>query len=159
MASWHPIHFATSVRNFSILHSILLSAPSEVNAVTDQGITPLHIASALGEILCLVLLLKFEADVNAMNKTGETPMAIAQTDDIRDILGVFAGDVPKQNPPKKTPQGNRRRGDKRRSLASYSQDEIFERFLGSEIGPTAEPIEVGGNDVIDMLAKLCEGVN
>jgi ankyrin repeat protein len=49
-----------------------------VNATTDDGRTPLHVAASAGETRTVALLLARGADVNALNKFGDSPLGEAR---------------------------------------------------------------------------------
>jgi len=57
----------------------LLDCGIPVNATTDDGRTPLHVAASAGETRTVALLLARGADVNALNRYGDSPLGEARS--------------------------------------------------------------------------------
>lgn len=62
---------------------LLLNAGAKIDAVDDEGDTPLHEAARLTSVRGAEALLARGAKVNVKNKAGETPLSIAQASDHR----------------------------------------------------------------------------
>lgn len=62
---------------------LLLNAGAKIEAVDDEGNTPLHEAARLTSVRGAEALLARGAKVNAKNKAGETPLSIAKESDHR----------------------------------------------------------------------------
>jgi ankyrin repeat protein len=62
------------------VETILKSAPSLVNAKTDNGYTPLHTASQHDHRDIAELLIIKGADVNVKTDDGRTPLQTAKTE-------------------------------------------------------------------------------
>jgi hypothetical protein len=151
VASWHPIHYAASIRSFAILNLILVSAPSEVNSMTDQEITPLHIAAAWDDIPSLVLLCKYGADVDAVNKSGGTAMAMAGRSETRDILAVFGARVGEQEGQK---SGRKKENGERTNV---TKAQIFEKYLGGAMAVDLDPVPMAESEVMALLTDIAGG--
>ena len=71
-----------------------LAAGTDVDAKTEQGLTPLHVAAIEGHKEILKLLIAKGAEVNAKDKRGRTPLVYAKgaanklkrTDEIPNLL-------------------------------------------------------------------------
>ncbi|XP_037615517.1 ankyrin repeat domain-containing protein 53 [Sebastes umbrosus] len=75
-----PIHMVLSSRsapNTSSCLVYLLENGAEVNATTDSGTTPLHLAASEGLMDCVEILTQAGADVLAQDSTGFTPLDLA----------------------------------------------------------------------------------
>ncbi|XP_068612194.1 ankyrin repeat domain-containing protein 53 [Brachionichthys hirsutus] len=76
-----PIHMALSSRstpNTSLCLNYLVEHGAEINAKTDSGMTPLHLASSEGLLDCTEILIQAGADVSARDGTGHTPLDMAR---------------------------------------------------------------------------------
>ncbi|KAI3376318.1 hypothetical protein L3Q82_016800, partial [Scortum barcoo] len=76
-----PIHVVvcpqSSPHTFSCLR-YLLEHGADVNATTDSGTTPLHLAASEGFLDCAEILVQAGADVLARDNTGHTPLDLAR---------------------------------------------------------------------------------
>ncbi|HEV2454983.1 MAG TPA: ankyrin repeat domain-containing protein, partial [Verrucomicrobiae bacterium] len=61
--------------------SLCIAHKADVNAKNRDGLTPMHIATALGYKDLVVLLLANNADINAKDNSGRTPVAFAALHD------------------------------------------------------------------------------
>lgn len=62
---------------------LLLDAGAKIDAVDDEGDTPLHEAARLGSVRAAELLVARGAKANVKNKAGETPVSIAKESEHR----------------------------------------------------------------------------
>lgn len=62
---------------------LLLDAGAKINAVDDEGDTPLHEAARLGSVRGAEILLARGAKADVKNKAGETPLSIAKESEHR----------------------------------------------------------------------------
>jgi hypothetical protein len=62
---------------------LLLDAGANINAVDDEGNTPLHEAALVGSVRGAEILVARGAKLNVKNKAGETPMSIAKESEHR----------------------------------------------------------------------------
>lgn len=70
--------------------NLLLDAGAKIDAVDDEGDTPLHEAARLTSVRGAEALLARGAKVNVKNKAGETPLSIAKASDHRKpVLNVL----------------------------------------------------------------------
>ncbi len=67
---------ATADKYFEIA-SLLISNGADINIQEDGGLTPLHIAAAIGDINIVTLLLNNGADINLQDNDGETALHAA----------------------------------------------------------------------------------
>jgi ankyrin repeat protein len=69
---------------------LLLDAGAKIDAVDDEGDTPLHEAARIGSVRGAEILVARGAKVNAKNKAGETPLSIAkQSEHRRGVLDIL----------------------------------------------------------------------
>ncbi|XP_028285531.1 ankyrin repeat domain-containing protein 53 [Parambassis ranga] len=76
-----PIHVVLSSQSASSTSACLrhlLEHEADVNATTDFGETPLHLAASEGLLNCVEMLVKAGADVLAKNGIGHTPLDLAR---------------------------------------------------------------------------------
>ena len=71
------IIFAARTGDAGKVESIILEAPSLINARDNDGATPLHHAAERGFTNVAQLLLAVDADVNAQKRDGVTPLHVA----------------------------------------------------------------------------------
>ena len=71
------IHDAAEKGNIEVVKQHL-AAGTDVDAKTEQGLTPLHVAAIEGHKEILKLLIAKGADVNAKDKRGRTPLVYAR---------------------------------------------------------------------------------
>ena len=81
-----PLHLAVWSNHIEIA-KLLLKAGADVEAINKYGNTPLHSASYNNSIETAKLLIKAGADLDAKNKWEETPLHLAQSDEMRALLG------------------------------------------------------------------------
>uniref|UniRef100_A0A3P9KA64 Uncharacterized protein n=1 Tax=Oryzias latipes TaxID=8090 RepID=A0A3P9KA64_ORYLA len=76
-----PIHMALFLQGFpnnSACLRYLLEHDADVNAITDRGQTPLHLAASTGLLDCAEILVNAGADVSAKDNRGYTPLDLAR---------------------------------------------------------------------------------
>ena len=89
-----PLHRA-AFKGYTDVVKLLLANKAEVNAKTNDGLTPLHQAVAQGgykEVAALLLANK--AEVNAKDNNGRTPLAWAlhfNHEDLAELLRQHGG--------------------------------------------------------------------
>lgn len=74
IANWKAIHYAVAVRSLQIAKIILDTDPTQINSLTTNCSTPLHMAVSTDNYQMMLLMLSFGADVNARNDCGATPL-------------------------------------------------------------------------------------
>uniref|UniRef100_A0A3Q2WBP8 Ankyrin repeat domain-containing protein 53-like n=1 Tax=Haplochromis burtoni TaxID=8153 RepID=A0A3Q2WBP8_HAPBU len=75
-----PLHMVLSYKSFPRTCACLrylLEHDADVNATTDLGQTPLHLAASEGFLDCAEILVKAGADVLAKDSLGQTPLDLA----------------------------------------------------------------------------------
>jgi len=99
---YHAIHFAAASKdNAKELLTILLDAGADINALNDNGQTPLHIATFWDNAEAVKLLLDRGADKTIKNKSGRTAEELAIHYDFVDILKLFGAENKRIKNPKK----------------------------------------------------------
>ncbi len=92
-----PLHQAVRARDIVTLEALLEShVGSALNAVIGGGITPLHLAAAMGQTDMAALLIARGADANAANDTGFTPLHWAASRDAVETVHLIltsGGDI------------------------------------------------------------------
>ncbi|TKS92981.1 Ankyrin repeat domain-containing protein 53 [Collichthys lucidus] len=76
-----PVHMVLTSRsspNTSKCLRYLLEHGADVNATTDSGTTPLHLAASEGFLDCTEILVRAGADVSAQDNEGHTPLDLAR---------------------------------------------------------------------------------
>jgi len=63
------LHFATIYRDYNLVHKLCMDG-LDVDAVDEDGKTPLHIACDMGQADCARLLVAKQADVNKYTNAG-----------------------------------------------------------------------------------------
>ncbi|XP_064409679.1 oxysterol-binding protein-related protein 1 isoform X3 [Latimeria chalumnae] len=67
------------------------SKPPNINCTDQLGNTPLHCAAYRGQKQCALKLLKSGADTNIKNRNDQTPIHLAQSFEMKQILGCSSG--------------------------------------------------------------------
>lgn len=84
---WHPIHFAVDHNNPAILDIFVKDRPALIEELTvPQGMTPLHLACAMGRVNAINILIEQGADLKAISKDGKTPLHYATEQSNSDII-------------------------------------------------------------------------
>ncbi|TKS93060.1 Ankyrin repeat domain-containing protein 53 [Collichthys lucidus] len=76
-----PVHMVLTSRsspNTSKCLRYLLEHGADVNATTDSGTTPLHLAASEGFLDCTEILVRAGADVSSQDNEGHTPLDLAR---------------------------------------------------------------------------------
>ncbi|MXX33325.1 MAG: hypothetical protein F4107_13940 [Gemmatimonadetes bacterium] len=72
--SWTPLHLAATSNPDPEVVAALLAAGADLNAISGEGMFPLHHAAANPNPAVAAVLLDAGADVNALSRTGQTPL-------------------------------------------------------------------------------------
>lgn len=64
----------------------LLRCGADVDAINNDGFSPLHIAALTGYCPSARVLMQFGADKNVKSRQEQTPTDIALTDEMRELL-------------------------------------------------------------------------
>jgi ankyrin repeat protein len=104
-----PLHAVAynSVHHGSEIVPLLVNHGANVNALSLNGFTPLHLASFAGNSVCCELLLQHKADPMIVSTNGSTAYQLASSIDVQQILQPFVGDSTHQ--PSKMPHAEQRR--------------------------------------------------
>jgi len=99
---YHAIHFAAASKNNAVeLLTTLLDAGADINALNDNGQTPLHIAVFWNNVDAVKLLVDRGADKTIKNKSGRTPEELAIHYDYVDVMKIFGVENKRIKNPKK----------------------------------------------------------
>jgi len=71
------IHDACQAGDLEKVKQILRQDPEQLQAVTPEGKSPLHMATGWGRKEIVIFLLKEGANINALNQQGGTPLHVA----------------------------------------------------------------------------------
>ncbi|EKD83361.1 MAG: ankyrin repeat protein, partial [uncultured bacterium] len=71
------IHDACQAGDLDKVKRILREDPEQIQAVTPEGKSPLHMATGWGQKEIVLFLLKEGANINALNNQGGTPIHVA----------------------------------------------------------------------------------
>lgn len=86
---WTALHSCASTGNVALVDRLVTSG-AVVQAVTDHGMTPLHLAAYSGSVDTIITLLKNQADVNACTYYEKlTPLHIATQEGWRDAVHLL----------------------------------------------------------------------
>jgi len=100
--SYRAIHFAAASKdNAKELLTTLLDAGADINAVNDNGQTPLHISVFWNNVEAVKLLVERGADKTIKNKSGRTAEQLAIHYDYVDVMKVFGVEGKRIKNPKK----------------------------------------------------------
>ena len=83
--------FHSAKGNVKCLRILLNEYPDGVNARYESGATPLHFAACHGQKDAASFLISRGAEVNARNNLGWTPLALADNNDVRQLLIKHGG--------------------------------------------------------------------
>jgi len=99
---YHAIHFAAASKDHAKeLLTVLLDAHADINALNDNGQTPLHIAVFWNNVEAVKLLLERGANKTLKNKSGRTPEDLAIHYDHVEIMKLFGVENKRIKNPKK----------------------------------------------------------
>ncbi|KAJ5076563.1 c2 domain containing protein [Anaeramoeba ignava] len=74
---WSLVHYAANIPNFEFIEYLIETQKMPVNGSTRTKLMPIHLASKIGNIQVLTLLLENSADINARNNSGWSPVCFA----------------------------------------------------------------------------------
>ncbi|WP_265027948.1 ankyrin repeat domain-containing protein [Wolbachia endosymbiont (group A) of Calamotropha paludella] len=75
--SWAPLHCAADNDNKLDISRVILNRNADIEARTNIGETPLHIANAYGQLKIIELLIDKRANIEAKTNDGLTPLHVA----------------------------------------------------------------------------------
>lgn len=76
---WEAIHQAVFETDIKKIKAILEKQSDEIEAVTNAGLTPLHMAVKKRNLLLVKLFIKHDADIDAQDNKGFSPLYYAVT--------------------------------------------------------------------------------
>lgn len=79
-------HHACFYNRPVIAEMCLVNAKADVNAIGEDGFTPLHLAAKFGYLPLTELLLRHGACLTSLNKGGKRPVDLASKDEIKEVL-------------------------------------------------------------------------
>lgn len=103
---WSSLHWAIFAGHASMVYVILEDKRVNVNAETDQGETPLHLASDKGLFNIVKLLVAYGAEIDAVDANGYTPLYLAARRGHIEIFRYLLVEA-KANPELATTKGKR----------------------------------------------------
>lgn len=81
------LHLAIQCADPAVVEQVLRSGEkTDVNAQDKDGNTPIHLASTLGRVALVQLLLDHKADTTNLNYQGQSPLDLARTPEIFQLL-------------------------------------------------------------------------
>ncbi|OGM41663.1 ankyrin repeat domain protein [Aspergillus bombycis] len=89
LRGYTPLMVAMLIDEFRPVVPPLVRAGLWVNSHADSGLTPLHLATQIGDLGMLELLLQHDAAVNAMTNGGWTPLHLAVSEGRTDIVQLL----------------------------------------------------------------------
>lgn len=72
-----PLHEAAFEQQSHVVEYLIRQPDINIEALTDQGQTPLHVAARNGAMVCVTVLMNAGANVQAEDLLGRTPQALA----------------------------------------------------------------------------------
>ncbi|KAB8229429.1 ankyrin repeat-containing domain protein [Aspergillus alliaceus] len=89
LRGYTPLMIAILIEEFRPLVQTLVRAGMWVNSRDNAGLAPLHLATLLGDVGILELLLQNDAAVNVMTDKGWTPLHLAVSEGKEDIVQLL----------------------------------------------------------------------
>ncbi|MFZ5949398.1 MAG: ankyrin repeat domain-containing protein [Candidatus Rifleibacteriota bacterium] len=83
------IHDACKSGDFEKVKRIIENDPSQLQAKTEEGKSPLHMATGWGQSRIVEWLISIGADINALNNNGGTPIHVAASQNQPECAGIL----------------------------------------------------------------------
>jgi ankyrin repeat protein len=97
---WYLLHVACAIakntHNLEII-KLLLENGADINAATEAGWTPLHIAVYQDIPIIIPTLIANGADTNCKSWAGDTPLGVAKRLGRKDVIDVLNKEIEQQN--------------------------------------------------------------
>lgn len=84
-----PIYTAAEYGRDEIVKAILDQDREQVNVTQSHGLTPLHVASFMGRLQTVKILLEYGAEINAKTQEGATALYYAAQENQKEILQLL----------------------------------------------------------------------